>query len=83
VELAHALGQQVVAEGVADAATQAALTALGCDIAQGWHLGLPMAAAGIDALLAEERRPVVPPQADRARAAGVPGAPRRRPRPVA
>ena len=83
VELAHALGLQVVAEGVADAATQAALTALGCDIAQGWHLGLPMAAAGIDALLAEERRPVVPPQADRGRAAGVPGAPRRRPRPVA
>jgi diguanylate cyclase len=77
VELAHALGLRVVAEGVADAATQAAMAALGCDVAQGWHLGLPMAAAGIDALLAAERRPVVPAQP------AAPRVPRRRPRPVA
>jgi EAL domain-containing protein (putative c-di-GMP-specific phosphodiesterase class I) len=41
IELAHALGLRVVAEGVEDAATQQALAELGCDLVQGYHLGRP------------------------------------------
>jgi diguanylate cyclase (GGDEF)-like protein len=44
VELAHGLGLRVVAEGVEDTETLDALHALGCDIAQGFHLDRPMAA---------------------------------------
>ncbi|MGL4316201.1 MAG: bifunctional diguanylate cyclase/phosphodiesterase [Pseudomonas sp.] len=40
--LAHNFAMQVVAEGVEDDATAAALTRLGCDIAQGYHFGRPM-----------------------------------------
>ncbi|WP_194903671.1 bifunctional diguanylate cyclase/phosphodiesterase [Quadrisphaera sp. INWT6] len=36
VDLAHALGMRVVAEGVEDAATLRHLAALGCDESQGW-----------------------------------------------
>ncbi len=41
VELAHALGLTIVAEGVEDADSVAALAVLGCDVAQGYHLGRP------------------------------------------
>jgi diguanylate cyclase (GGDEF)-like protein len=44
VELGHNLGLAVVAEGVETAEVYAALAALGCDIAQGYHLGRPMPA---------------------------------------
>jgi diguanylate cyclase (GGDEF)-like protein len=40
--LAHALGLTLVAEGVEDAATGAALAALGCDTAQGYAIARPM-----------------------------------------
>lgn len=42
VQLAHALGQKVVAEGVEDLATLEALRGLGCDIAQGYYIGRPV-----------------------------------------
>lgn len=42
VELAHALGFEVVAEGVEDQATLTALEALGCDYCQGWAIAKPM-----------------------------------------
>ena len=42
VELGHNLGMTVVAEGVEDEATLTALAELGCDVAQGYHLGRPM-----------------------------------------
>jgi diguanylate cyclase (GGDEF)-like protein len=42
IELGHNLGLTVVAEGVEDQATLDALTKVGCDIAQGFHLGRPM-----------------------------------------
>ncbi|TFV79527.1 EAL domain-containing protein [Blastococcus sp. CT_GayMR19] len=45
VALAHALGLRLVAEGVEDAATGAALAALGCDVAQGYAIARPMPAA--------------------------------------
>ncbi|HEU4347891.1 MAG TPA: EAL domain-containing protein, partial [Actinoplanes sp.] len=42
VALAHALDLNIVAEGVEDGATAAMLTALGCDIAQGFGIARPM-----------------------------------------
>jgi diguanylate cyclase (GGDEF)-like protein/PAS domain S-box-containing protein len=42
IELAHSLGLRVVAEGVEDEPTQTLLARLGCDEAQGFHLGRPL-----------------------------------------
>jgi EAL domain-containing protein (putative c-di-GMP-specific phosphodiesterase class I) len=44
VELGHNLGMSVVAEGVEDQETLTALTAMGADVVQGFHLGRPMPA---------------------------------------
>lgn len=41
VELAHALDIQVIAEGVETAEELAACRSVGCDLAQGWHIGMP------------------------------------------
>ena len=41
IDLAHALGQKVVAEGVEDLPTLNALRDMGCDIAQGYHIARP------------------------------------------
>jgi EAL domain-containing protein (putative c-di-GMP-specific phosphodiesterase class I) len=41
VSMARELGLRVVAEGVEDAETSAALATMGCDTAQGWHHGRP------------------------------------------
>ncbi|MEA3032071.1 MAG: diguanylate cyclase, partial [Sphingomonadales bacterium] len=51
VALAHELGLEVVAEGVEDEACLALLREAGCDIAQGYHIARPMAAAEIAAFL--------------------------------
>ena len=45
INLAHALGLHVVAEGVEEADTLATLTSLGCDLAQGYYIGRPAAAS--------------------------------------
>jgi diguanylate cyclase len=42
IALAHDLGFKTVAEGVEDAACLALLGQLGCDTAQGWHIGRPL-----------------------------------------
>jgi len=42
VELAHALGLEVIAEGVEDGATLTRLAELSCDLAQGFHVARPM-----------------------------------------
>jgi diguanylate cyclase (GGDEF)-like protein len=47
VELGHNLGLTVVAEGIEDAPTLAALAEIGCDLAQGYHLARPMPADAI------------------------------------
>jgi diguanylate cyclase len=47
IDLAHALDLSVVAEGVEDAATLEALGRLDCDLAQGFHLGRPVAASDL------------------------------------
>lgn len=41
IKLAHALGQEVVAEGIEDEQTLAALRSMNCDIGQGYHIGRP------------------------------------------
>jgi EAL domain-containing protein (putative c-di-GMP-specific phosphodiesterase class I) len=59
IELAHNLGLRVVAEGVESAAAWMRLAALGCDLAQGFHLARPLPASGLLALLeAETETPV-------------------------
>jgi diguanylate cyclase (GGDEF)-like protein len=55
IELAHNLGLRVVAEGVESAETWMRLAALGCDLAQGFHLARPLPATGLLALLEAER----------------------------
>jgi EAL domain-containing protein (putative c-di-GMP-specific phosphodiesterase class I)/CHASE2 domain-containing sensor protein len=42
IALAHRLNRRVIAEGIEDHATLELLRQLGCDIAQGYHLGRPM-----------------------------------------
>lgn len=51
VDLAHRFGKQVVGEGVETPAQLAALTALGCDVVQGYLTGRPVPAAEVEALL--------------------------------
>jgi EAL domain-containing protein (putative c-di-GMP-specific phosphodiesterase class I) len=52
VRLGHALGKQVVAEGVENEVQLTFLRELGCDAAQGFLFGQPQAAATIERLLA-------------------------------
>jgi len=47
VELGHSLGLKVVAEGIETPEVWAALLRLGCDIAQGYFISRPMAAAAV------------------------------------
>ncbi|HEX8785848.1 MAG TPA: EAL domain-containing protein, partial [Telluria sp.] len=51
VSMAHALGMEVVAEGVENAEQLAILRALGCNEVQGYLIARPMAAEAIGALL--------------------------------
>jgi diguanylate cyclase (GGDEF)-like protein len=55
VALAHAIGLEVIAEGVTREEQLRLLRAAGCDQAQGFYFARPLAAAEIDALLAEGR----------------------------
>ena len=55
IGLAHHLGLTVTAEGVEDEATLRALAGMGCDHAQGYHIGRPMTAADVDLWLAGSR----------------------------
>jgi EAL domain-containing protein (putative c-di-GMP-specific phosphodiesterase class I) len=52
IALGHTLGKQVTAEWVEEEAQLAFLAERGCDLAQGYLLGRPQPAAGIDRLLA-------------------------------
>ncbi|MGZ3275093.1 MAG: putative bifunctional diguanylate cyclase/phosphodiesterase [Caulobacteraceae bacterium] len=55
VDLAHSLGLKVTAEGVETAMAQALLTAMGCDMAQGYYIARPMSLADFCAFLQRER----------------------------
>ena len=52
VDLAHALGLHVIAEGVESGVQQQALEEIGCRFAQGWHLGRPRTSRDFTRLLA-------------------------------
>jgi diguanylate cyclase (GGDEF)-like protein len=56
LEMAHALGVAVVAEGVEDRATWTSLRAMGCDAAQGYHFCKPMPVGDLLTWLAEPGR---------------------------
>ncbi len=47
IELAHSLGLRTVAEGIEDAFTFERLRALGCELAQGFHMSKPLPASSL------------------------------------
>ncbi|HEX9230208.1 MAG TPA: EAL domain-containing protein, partial [Arthrobacter sp.] len=49
VQLGHAMGLQVVAEGIETEEMRLALVAMGCDVGQGYLFGRPVDAAAFDA----------------------------------
>jgi len=53
IHLAHSLSLKVVAEGVENAALIDRLSSMGCDEAQGYHIGRPMPLSQIDEWMAE------------------------------
>ncbi len=55
VNMAHALGIQVVAEGVEDQGVWDLLETLGCDIAQGYYLSRPVPAQALEQWLSERK----------------------------
>jgi EAL domain-containing protein (putative c-di-GMP-specific phosphodiesterase class I) len=57
VELAHALGLKLVAEGVEEQDALVALAAFGCDYAQGYHFSRPLTADAFAAWARLERAP--------------------------
>jgi EAL domain-containing protein (putative c-di-GMP-specific phosphodiesterase class I)/CHASE2 domain-containing sensor protein len=56
IQLAHSLGQKVVAEGVEDQETLEELRRMGCDIVQGYHVGKPMAFRALSKTLSLRRK---------------------------
>jgi EAL domain-containing protein (putative c-di-GMP-specific phosphodiesterase class I) len=56
IELARNLGLRVTAEGVETESIRASLRKLGCDYAQGFHIGRPAPALECRASLGEPRR---------------------------
>src|SRR5438270_6321224 len=58
IQLGHSLGLTLVAEGVEDAATLAALRAARCDFAQGYAIARPMPLADLEVWLAARRQSV-------------------------
>jgi diguanylate cyclase (GGDEF)-like protein len=55
IDLGHNLGLQVVAEGVENQEILDALRKLGCDVAQGFHIGRPMARAEFERWIGADR----------------------------
>jgi diguanylate cyclase (GGDEF)-like protein len=53
INLGHDLGLRIIAEGVEDAPTLERLAALGCDLAQGYHLSRPMSGPAFSTWLEE------------------------------
>ena len=53
IHLAHSLSLKVVAEGVENAALIDRLSSMGCDEAQGYHIGRPMPLSQIDEWMSE------------------------------
>ncbi len=51
--MAHALGLQVVAEGVEDQASYELLAGVGCDTVQGYYVSRPLPAAELERWMGE------------------------------
>ena len=64
IDLGHNLGLRVVAEGVENQHAWRQLSALGCDIAQGYYLGRPMPASELEQQLTQPAQAAVEIQAD-------------------
>jgi diguanylate cyclase (GGDEF)-like protein len=64
ISLAHSLGFVVVAEGIEDEQTLDRLRGLGCDFAQGYHLGRPKRAAELHDAFSELASVTTPAGAD-------------------
>ena len=65
MDLAHSLGLRMVAEGVETAETLELLVAMGCDEAQGYYVGRPVAAAEAAEAARETRATMTPAQSVR------------------
>jgi diguanylate cyclase (GGDEF)-like protein len=61
VELGHNLGLRICAEGVEDGDTLKWLSGLGCDLAQGYHIGRPMSPEAVSEIVAARRLDTPPP----------------------
>ena len=56
VQLAHALGLKIVAEGIESAEVARIVRSLGCDLAQGYYFGKPMEAADFESYIVAVNR---------------------------
>ena len=56
IQLAHSLGQRVVAEGIEDEETLATLVQMGCDTGQGYLIGRPMSFRALSRRILLEKR---------------------------
>ena len=56
IQLAHSLGQKVVAEGIEDRDTLDALSGMGCDVAQGYFIAKPMKFTSLMRYLVNEKK---------------------------
>ena len=56
IDLVHALGLQVIAEGVETGEQHEQLMGMGCDFAQGYHFWEPLRAEAAGVLLDTQRR---------------------------
>ena len=54
IDLAHALGMRIVAEGVEDRRAAEQLRQLGCDELQGWYVGRPCPATEVEARMSRQ-----------------------------
>lgn len=59
IELAHALGMKVVVEGIETAETLFMLTAMGCDIGQGYHIGRPVDGTALLELIEPQKQKAI------------------------
>lgn len=57
IDLAHAFDTRVVAEGVESSGQRGKLREMGCDLAQGYHLSVPLSAEEASALVARSAFP--------------------------
>ena len=60
INLAHGFGLEVVAEGIEDPQTEAALMAMGCDAAQGYYYSKPLSHTDLQAWLRARSEPAEP-----------------------